>query len=231
MCWFISLGSCVRESSYKRSQWPPIYFWDSILVYILGESMSRPLDFCERGEQPILRISGSLPYSSLHPSLCDLSSCFVVGWPLLTFLSFCFFLSLFYYSISLYLIWFLYFLILLDVWLGFNIYTLFLLIRYVIHLLSFSMWESLGPRLMMFSMHCVSCMRGMRIISLGSLSLVSFYFFHPITSTYVTSRVLRPPWGHDFTLCLTTHTWAILEIGWRLFLGAWWMGSWGDGLH
>ena len=34
-----------------------------------------------------------------------------------------------------------------------------------------------------------------------------------------------------YTLCLTAHTLAILEIGWRLFLGAWWMGSWGDGLH
>ena len=27
------------------------------------------------------------------------------------------------------------------------------------------------------------------------------------------------------TLYLTTHTWAILEIGWRLFLKAWWMRS------
>ena len=25
--------------------------------------------------------------------------------------------------------------------------------------------------------------------------------------------------------------WAILEIGWRLFLGAWWMRSWDDDLH
>ena len=41
--------------------------WDSILVYILGESMSNPFDFCERGKRPFLRISGSLPYSSLHP--------------------------------------------------------------------------------------------------------------------------------------------------------------------
>ena len=85
------------------------------------------------------------------------------------------------------------FFIMLDVWLGFSIHTLFLLIRYVIHLLSFSMWESLGPQLMMFSTHCVSCMRGMGIISLGSLSLVFFHFFHHITSTYVTSRVLKPP--------------------------------------
>ena len=60
-------------------------------------------------------------------------------------------------------------------------------------LLSLFMWGSLGPRLMTFSMHCISCMRGMRIISLGSLSLVSFHFFNPTTLAYVTSRVLRPP--------------------------------------
>ena len=84
---------------------------------------------------------------------------------------------------------------------------------------------------MTFSMHCISCTRGMGIISLGSLSLVSFRFFHPITLAYVTSRVWRPPWGHYFTLCLTAHTWAILELGRWLFLRAWWMGSWDDDLH
>ena len=62
-----------------------------------------------------------------------------------------------------------------------------------IPLSSLFMWGSLGLRLMMFSMHCISCMRGMGIISLGSLSLVSFRFFHPITLAYVTSHVLRPP--------------------------------------
>ena len=61
-------------------------FWDSILVYILGESMSRPFDFCERGERPFFRIFGFLPYSSLYPFLCDLSPCFHVGWPSLTFI-------------------------------------------------------------------------------------------------------------------------------------------------
>ena len=86
-------------------------------------------------------------------------------------------------------------------------------------------WGSLGPQLMMFSTYCISCMRGMGIKYLGLLSLVSFRFFHPITLAYVTSGVLRPPWGHNFTLCLTTHTWAILEIGWRFFLKAWWMRS------
>ena len=62
-----------------------------------------------------------------------------------------------------------------------------------IHLSSFFLWEPLGPGLMTFSMHCISCMRGMGVISLGSLSLVSIHFVHPITLAYVMSRVLRPP--------------------------------------
>ena len=90
-----------------------------------------------------------------------------------------------------------------------------------IPLSSLFVWRPLGLGLMTFSTHCISCMRGMRIISLGFLSLVSLHFFHPITLAYVTSRVWRPPWGHYFTLCLTAHTWAILELGWWLFLGAW----------
>ena len=35
-----------------------------------------------------------------------------------------------------------------------------------------------------------------RVLIIGYLSLVSFHFYHPITLAYVTSRVLRPPWGH-----------------------------------
>ena len=68
-----------------------------------------------------------------------------------------------------------------------------------IPLSSLFVWRPLGPGFMTFSTHCISCMRGMGIISLGYLSLVSFRFFHPITLTYVTSRILRPPYGHDFT--------------------------------
>ena len=100
-----------------------------------------------------------------------------------------------------------------------------------IHLSSLFVLRPLGLGLMTFSMHCISCTRGMGIVSLGFLSLVSFRFFHPITLAYVTSRVWRPPWGHYFTLCLTAHIWAILELGRWLFLRAWWMGSWDDDLH
>ena len=67
------------------------YLWDSILVYILGESMSRPFYFCEKDERPFFKISKSLPYSSLHPFLCDLSTYFDAGWPSLTFYLFSFF--------------------------------------------------------------------------------------------------------------------------------------------
>ena len=114
---------------------------------------------------------------------------------------FCLLLSLFYYSISLYLIWFLSFLILLDVRLGFSTHTLFLLIRYV-H--SFIITFRVGilrsaTHDVFYALHLMH--EGYGIISLGLLSLVSFRFFHPITLAYVTSCVLRPPWGHDFTHC------------------------------
>ena len=61
-----------------------------------------------------------------------------------------------------------------------------------IHLSSLFVWGSLGLRLMMFSMHCISCMSGMGIISFGLLSLVSFRFFHLKILAYVMSRILRP---------------------------------------
>ena len=67
---------------------------------------------------------------------------------------------------------------------------------------SLLVWGPLGLGLMTFSTHCILCTRGMWIISLGFLSLVSLHFFHPITLAYVTSRVWRPPWGHYFTHCV-----------------------------
>ena len=84
-----------------------------------------------------------------------------------------------------------------------------------IPLSSFFMWEPLGQWLMRFSMHRITYMRGMGIISLGSLSLVSFHFFHTITLVYVMSCVLRPPRGHDFTHCVwqLTHGWYLRLVG------------------
>ena len=133
-----------------------------------------------------------------------------------------------FHSTSSYLILFS-FCLMFDMGSTFTLYSC--LFDATIHLSSLFVWGPLGPELMTFSTHCISCMRGMGIISLGYLSLVSFRFSHPITLAYVTSRVWRPPWGHYFTLCLTAHTWAILELGRRLFLRAWWMGSWDDDLH
>ena len=42
---------------------------------------------------------------------------------------------------------------------------------------------------------CISYMRAWVLI-IGYLGLVSLLFYYPITLAYVTSRVLRPPWGH-----------------------------------
>ena len=42
---------------------------------------------------------------------------------------------------------------------------------------------------------CISYRRAWVLI-IGYLGLVSLHFYHPITPAYVTSRVLRPPWGH-----------------------------------
>ena len=49
---------------------------------------------------------------------------------------------------------------------------------------------------------------------IGYLSLVSLHFFHPITLAYVTSRVLRPPWGHE----IRCYLWQPLL---RLVFGIW----------
>ena len=53
--------------------------------------------------------------------------------------------------------------------------------------------------------------------TIGYLGLVSLHFYHPITLAYVTSRVLRPPWGYG----IRCHLWQpllgqVFEI-WLLF--------------
>ena len=186
--------------------------------------MSRPFDFCERGEQHFFSISGSLLYPSSHLFWMWLLS---MLWCRLTIThfpislpSFIFVLSLHFYHISPDFFLFSSFLM-FDLSSASTLYSY--LFDMFIPLSSLLVWGPLGSGLMTFSMHCISCTRVMGIISLGSLSLVSFHFFHPITLAYVTSRVWRPPWVHYFILCLTAPTWAILELGRRLILGAWWM--------
>ena len=51
---------------------------------------------------------------------------------------------------------------------------------------------------MAHGIYCTCCISYMRawVLIIGYLSLVSLRFYHPITLAYITSRVLRPPWGH-----------------------------------
>ena len=171
----------------------------------------------------------SLDHCSIHHSihfLCDLSPCFDVGWPSLTFL------SLLYSSISLYLIRFLSFLILLDVWLGFSIQTLLFLIRYVhsviitfrVGILRFATHD------VFYALHFMHERYADYIVGIFEPSFLSFLSSYYLSLRYVLClKTTLRSWLH--TLCLTAHTWAILEIGWRLFLGVYWMRSRGDGLH
>ena len=122
-----------------------------------------------------------------------------------------------------------FFLILLDVWLKFNIHILFLLIRCVhSFIITFCVGILRSATHEVFSTHCISCMKGMRIISLRFFSLVSFHFFHLISLAYVTSRVLRPPWNHDFTHC----TWQLTHGQYSRLVGDYFLehDGWGVGV-
>ena len=55
-------------------------------------------------------------------------------------------------------------------------------------------FRSMAHEVFFYALHLVH--NGMGLI-IGYLSLVSLHFFHPITLAYVTSHVLRPPWGHE----------------------------------
>ena len=63
-------------------------------------------------------------------------------------------------------------------------------------LLSYSHWAPSGPWLTRFSVHVALNTWGHGFFIIGYLNLVSLHFYHPITLAYVTSRILRPPWGH-----------------------------------
>ena len=107
------------------------YLWDSSwCIFFVRVWVTHSIFVRETSDLSLV----SLDPCSIHHSIyfgCDYFLCFDAGWPSLIFLPLCFLVSLFRSSIPLYLIWFLSFLILLDVWLEFSIYTLFLLIRYV----------------------------------------------------------------------------------------------------
>ena len=160
-------------------------------MYILGESMSHPFDFYERCERLFFSISGFL----LYPSISDVTifHALIQAAHHSLFHIFAFFYHYFippFHSTSSY-----FFLFsscsMFDLGSVSTLYSC--LFDVFIPLSSLFVWGPLGPGLMTFSMHCISCMRGMGIISLGSLSLVSICFVHPITLAYVMSCVLRPP--------------------------------------
>ena len=60
------------------------------------------------------------------------------------------------------------------------------------------------PQVQAHEVHYTCCISYMRawVLIIGYLSLVFSRFYHPITLAYVTSRVLRPPWGHGIRCCL-----------------------------
>ena len=177
----------------------------------------------------------SLDSCSIHHSIyfgCDYFPCFDAGWPSLTFLSLRLLLSLFYSSVSPYLIWFHSFLILLDIWHGFSTHTSYLFI-WCVH--SFIVTFRVGtPRSgthdVFYTLHLMY--EGYRdyIIGIFEPSFHSFLSPYYLSLRYV-SCLKTTPRPRFHTLCLTAHTWPILEISRRLFLGAWWMGSWDDDLH
>ena len=207
-------------------------FLDSILVYILGESTSHPFDFYESGEWPFFSISGSLFYPSFHLFRMWLLS---MLWCRLTITHFSIFAS------SSILILFLrltlphrisLFLILLDVRHGFSIHTLFLFIRRdhsFITIFRVGTPRS-GTHDVFYALHLMHEGYGDYIIGIFEPSFPSFLSPYYLSLRYVPclKTTLRPLLH---TLCLTAHTWAILELGRRLFLGAWWIGSWDDDLH
>ena len=84
-------------------------------------------------------------------------------------------------------------------------------------LLSFSHWAPSSPWLMGFFVHVAFHTWGHGFFIIGYLGLVSLHFYYLITLTYVTSRVLRPPWGHGIR-CRPRHPYldGCLRFGWYL---------------
>ena len=81
-----------------------------------------------------------------------------------------------------------------------------------------------------YALHFMHEGYGDYIIRIFESSFLSFLSPYYLSLRYVPClKTTLRPWLHTF--CLTTHTWAILEISRRLFLRAWWMGSWDDDLH
>ena len=190
--------------------------------------MSHPFEICERGEWLFFSTFEYLLYPSFYLFRMWLLS---MLWCELTISHFSISLSSFIFVLFLHftLPHLFFSFLLLDVWFGFNVHTLFLLIRCVhSFIITFCVGILRSATHEVFSTHCISCMKGMRIISLRFFSLVSFHFFHLISLAYVTSRILRPPWNHDFTHC----TWQLTHGQYSRLVGDYFLehDGWGVGV-
>ena len=149
----------------------------------------------------------SLDLCSIHYSIyfgCDYFPCFDASWPSLTFL------SLFYSSISLYPIWFLSFLILFDVWLGFSIHTLFLFLRRVHSFIITFHVEILRSTTydVFYALHLRHDRYGNYIIGIFEPSFLSFlspYYLslHYVTGDYITIalEIVHGRYSHSIISC------------------------------
>ena len=76
-------------------------------------------------------------------------------------------------------------------------YLIISLICFIISLLIlYSHCAPSGPWLTSFSIHVAFYTWGHEFFIIGYLGLVSLHFYYLITLAYITSRVLRPLWGH-----------------------------------
>ena len=184
------------------------YLWDSILVYILGENMSRPFDFCEKGEQSFFSISGSLLYPSSH--LFRMWLLYML-WCRLTITHFSISLSSFIFILFInftlpHLISFFSHHAWCLTWVQ---HPHFILAYLMCH--SFIITFRVGilrfvTHDVFYALHLMHEGYGVYIIGIIEPSFISF--LSPYYLNLVMSRVLRPPWGHDFTYYV-----------WRLTLG------------
>ena len=205
---------CMVFSIFERVYWYSMVILSSIFV---GESsyvsFLRSSLFCihfvtsfvrEWDEWLSPKGSGSLSLPSLHSLLMWLHSMFDLSWSSLFFRIFivslsssslllihplCFTLLLFSY-IDLFQVWYFPCITL--------VYLIISLICFIVSLLIlYSHWAPSGPRLTSFSIHVAIYTWGHGFFIIGYLGLVSLHFYHFITLAYITSRVLRPPWGHE----------------------------------
>ena len=157
----------------------------------------------EWDEWPFPRSSRSLSFPSLHSLLMWLHSMFDLSWSSLFFVyslfryhpchclwfisfpsSFCSFLTLTYSRFDISLASFL--CISLSIWFASSSHY-----WYYIHIGHPQVHSSQAFLYMLHFIH-----EGMGFFIIGYLGLVSLHFYYPITLAYITSSVLRPPWGN-----------------------------------